>query len=52
MKPSREHGPENSKKPYNSPKLEIYGDLKSITRAVAPTGPKNDGGSGKDKSGA
>jgi hypothetical protein len=40
---------EQMKKPYKSPRLEIYGDLREITQAVGKTG-KTDGNPGKGAS--
>lgn len=40
-----------SKKPYAEPKLVQYGNIREITKAVGGVVGKNDGGSGKDKTG-
>ena len=42
---------ERQGKPYAAPKLVHYGNIREITRAVGGTVGKNDGGSGKDKTG-
>lgn len=42
---------EPSKKPYTEPKLVQYGNIREITKAVGGVVGKNDGGSGKDKTG-
>ena len=39
------------RKPYTSPKLVHYGNIRAITRALGGTLGKNDGGGGNDKSG-
>ena len=39
-----------AKKPYESPRLEVYGDIRAVTAAVDVSG-KNDGGAGKNKTG-
>jgi hypothetical protein len=39
-----------AKKPYESPRLEVYGDIRAVTAAVGNVG-KNDGGHGADKTG-
>lgn len=41
-KPPEESDPA-AKKPYNTPKLEVYGDLRKITKTVANHG-NSDGG--------
>jgi hypothetical protein len=38
-------------KPYTSPRLVDYGDIREITRATGGTLGMNDGGAGKDKTG-
>jgi hypothetical protein len=38
-------------KPYAAPKLVHYGNIREITKAVGGVVGKNDGGSGKDKTG-
>ena len=35
------------RKPYEAPVLKIYGDLKTITKAVAMNSPNADGGTGQ-----
>ena len=42
---------EQPRKPYTKPKLMQYGNIREITRAVGGVVGKNDGGSGKDKTG-
>ena len=42
------HRPEQ---PYIKPKLISYGDIREVTKAVGGVVGKNDGGSGKDKTG-
>ena len=42
---------ERPAKPYAAPKLVHYGNIREITKAVGGTLGKNDGGSGKDKTG-
>jgi hypothetical protein len=37
------------KKPFESPRLSVYGNIATLTQTVNPTGPNNDGGSGKTK---
>jgi len=32
-----------AKKPYDSPRLEVYGDIREVTDAVNPAGAKSDG---------
>jgi hypothetical protein len=32
------------KKPYSRPRLEVYGNLREITKAVGTTSTKSDGG--------
>lgn len=39
------------RKPYTSPRLVDYGDIREITRATGGTLGMNDGGAGKDKTG-
>jgi hypothetical protein len=36
----------DAKKPYEAPKLSVYGDLKTITQAVGDMGAVADGGAG------
>ena len=38
-----------SRKPYQTPRLVEYGDIRAITRTLSPSGNRNDGGSGKTK---
>lgn len=42
---------EHSRKPYASPTLVQYGNIREITKALGGVVGKNDGGSGKDKTG-
>ena len=42
---------ERPAKPYAAPKLVHYGNIREITKAVGGVVGKNDGGSGKDKTG-
>jgi hypothetical protein len=42
---------EQPKKNYTTPQLVQYGNIREITRAVGGVVGKNDGGSGKDKTG-
>jgi hypothetical protein len=49
-KPTTFKDDEPAKKPYESPRLEVYGDIRAVTAAVALVG-KNDGGHGSDKTG-
>lgn len=37
------------KLPYSTPKLVIYGDIRTITQTLGTTSAKNDGGSGSSK---
>jgi hypothetical protein len=37
------------KKPYSTPKLLVYGDVREITKATGGTTGMNDGGGGPDK---
>jgi hypothetical protein len=48
MKPSEERqAPENGpKKPYSSPRLEVYGKLRDIAQTVGLTGAADGGGTG------
>jgi hypothetical protein len=39
------------KQAYERPKLLIYGGVSELTMMINPTGAKNDGGSGKQKTG-
>jgi|GEM_PF-3567404 len=39
------------KKPYITPKLVHYGNIREITKALGGVVGRNDGGSGKDKTG-
>jgi hypothetical protein len=32
-----------AKKPYESPRLEVYGDIREVTDVVNPAGAKSDG---------
>lgn len=41
--------PEQPRKPYTSPKLVQYGNIREITKNLGGTLGMNDGGSGKDK---
>ena len=36
--------PESTKKPYEAPKLSVYGDIREITQQVQPEGMNSDGG--------
>jgi hypothetical protein len=38
-------------KPYATPKLVHYGNIREITKAVGGVSGMNDGGAGKDKTG-
>jgi len=38
-----------TRKPYHTPRLVEYGDIRAVTRTLAPLGYRNDGGSGKTK---
>ena len=42
---------ERPRKPYTTPKLVHYGNIREITKAVGGVVGKNDGGAGKDKTG-
>jgi hypothetical protein len=44
-----EDGP--AKKPYESPRLEVYGDIRAVTAATGTTTPKNDGSHSNEKTG-
>ena len=33
-----------AKKPYASPRLEVYGDIREVTVSLKPSGGMNDGG--------
>ena len=35
---------ESTKKPYETPKLSVYGDIRTITQQVEPSGHNSDGG--------
>ena len=41
---------EKTRKPYHTPRLVEYGDIRAVTKGVAVSG-KNDGGGGKTKTG-
>jgi len=43
--------PQQPRKPYTSPKLVHYGNIREITRNTGGTVGKNDGGGGNDKTG-
>jgi hypothetical protein len=47
-KPAR---PDPLKQPYSKPRLMSYGDIREVTRVTGGVVGKNDGGSGKDKTG-
>lgn len=49
--PSKTDQTEEAKNPYTPPTLVEYGNIREITRAVGGVVGKNDGGSGKDKTG-
>jgi hypothetical protein len=40
-----ESGFKEPKKPYHAPKLEVYGDLRKLTKMISNTNP-HDGGQG------
>jgi hypothetical protein len=40
---------EKTQKPYQTPRLVEYGDIRAVTQTLSPSGTKNDGGSGKTK---
>lgn len=42
---------QSPRKSYTEPKLVHYGNIRELTRAVGGVVGKNDGGSGKDKTG-
>ena len=46
-----EKKPPVEKMPYRAPVLEIYGNIREITRAITPTGTKNDMAGGPQKTG-
>ena len=48
---SKTDNTETSRKPYTTPELVHYGNIREITRAVGGVVGKNDGGAGKDKTG-
>ena len=39
-----------AKKPYQTPRVEIFGNIREITQSMGGTRGKNDGGAGPDKS--
>ena len=41
-----EGDPAPKKKPYNTPRLTVYGDIMALTKSTSNTGGQNDGGSG------
>ena len=43
------NNPDLPAKPYHTPQLITYGDVREITRANGGTTGKNDGGAGPDK---
>ncbi len=43
--------PPQPRKPYSTPRLVQYGDIREITRNLGGTLGMNDGGGGKDKTG-
>lgn len=45
MKSSKSESRKSAKKTYRSPKLQVYGDLRVLTKTKK--GKKNDGGGGK-----
>lgn len=49
--PTNAQQTDDSRKSYTTPKLVNYGNLREITRALGGVVGKNDGGSGKDKTG-
>jgi hypothetical protein len=40
---------ESGKKPYNTPNLRVYGDIRVVTQAVTMTHLTGDGGMGNNK---
>lgn len=42
-KPREAPDPAQKKKPYTTPRLEVYGDLKKITKNVGPHGASDNG---------
>jgi len=48
---SKPENTEQPKKNYTTPQLVHYGNIREITKAVGGVVGKNDGGSGKDKTG-
>ena len=40
-----------ARKPYRSPVLEVYGNIRAITKNVGPTGKNDGGGTGMTKTG-
>jgi hypothetical protein len=51
-RPSTEtNNTERPRKPYTTPELLHYGNIREITRNLGGTMGKNDGGAGKDKTG-
>lgn len=42
---------EHPRKPYTTPELVHYGNIREITKALGGTVGKNDGGGGNDKTG-
>jgi hypothetical protein len=37
---------QNEKKPYHSPNLKVFGDIRELTLAIEPTGSGDDGAGG------
>ena len=52
MKPADSKDEKPTKKPYRSPVLEVYGDIRSLTRFIAGGMGKNDMVTGPEKTGA
>jgi hypothetical protein len=51
QKPATTDKTDEPKKPYNTPRLSTYGQVREITKTTGGTVGMNDGGSGKDKTG-
>ncbi|HET6975023.1 MAG TPA: lasso RiPP family leader peptide-containing protein [Pyrinomonadaceae bacterium] len=49
--PTKNDRTEHRGNPYAAPKLVEYGNIREITKALGGVVGKNDGGSGKDKTG-
>ncbi len=49
LHPPKPSKPDHPKKPYRTPQLLLYGNVREITKAMGGTTGMNDGGGGPDK---